>query len=225
MLEIVFRNGRVIDGTGNPWFRADVGVTGDRIGPISPHIPERGRREIDIDGLVVCPGFIDVHTHSDLMLVAHPEAIPKITQGVTTEVVGQDGFGPAPVDRRYRASWADHIAGVEGRLEEEWDWESMAEYLSCLDGKTATNVATLVPLGNVRLNAMGMKEGAPTAQEMAQMEAEVAQGMEDGAIGVSTGLIYAPCCYAASDELVALCRVANTHGGYSPSTCGARRRG
>jgi N-acyl-D-amino-acid deacylase len=213
MLDIVFRNARVIDGSGNVWFKADVAVAGDKIGPIARRVPEQGHQEIDVEGLVICPGFIDVHTHSDLSLLTQPGATHKITQGVTTEVVGQDGIAAAPIDRRHRVSWASHIAGADGRLDREWDWETVGEYLSRLDGKTATNVATLIPLGNVRLNAMGMRDGTPTSEEMAQMKASVAEGMKQGALGVSTGLIYPPCQYAATGELVALCQVAAKQDG------------
>lgn len=213
MLDLVFRNGWIVDGSGGARRRGDVGVRGKEIGPIGPDLRARGHQEIDIEGQVICPGFIDVHAHADLSLVSDPSAVEKITQGVTTQVVGQDGIAVAPMDAGHRRSWADHIAGVDGRLGREWDWETLGEYLGLLEGRVTTNVAALVPLGNVRLTAMGAKEGAPTPLEMSLMEAAVAEGMADGALGVSTGLIYVPCLRAGTEELTGLCKAAADRGG------------
>jgi N-acyl-D-amino-acid deacylase len=163
---------------------------------------------------VAAPGFIDTHSHSDLMLIAEPEAMQKTMQGITTELVGQDGLGEAPISDETLDDWRRYLAGLNGDPEIEWSWRNFGEYLDALDkAETSTNVAALVGHGNLRLLAMGMENRAPTQAELATMKRLLAESMVAGGFGLSTGLIYPPCVYADSEELTELCTVAASHGG------------
>jgi N-acyl-D-amino-acid deacylase len=215
VLDLLIRGGRVIDGAGNPWFAADVGIEGDRIVAVGRLVDEAASRTIDADGLYVCPGFVDMHTHSDLQLLANPAHEAKVHQGVTLEVLGQDGLSYAPVTdevleqlRGQLAGWNDDPPGFD------WSWRTVGEYLDRLDGGIAVNAAYLVPHGTLRLCAMGADDRAPTPQELLAMKRLLAEGLEQGAVGLSSGLTYTPGMYADDDELVALCEVLREHGGF-----------
>jgi len=211
--DIVIKGCRILDGTGNPWYKADIGITGDRIGRIGD-IREKSGRVIDAEGLVASPGFIDTHSHSDLMLIAEPGAEQKVMQGVTTEVVGQDGLGEAPIRGDVLEDWRKYLAGLNGDPDIEWSWRSLGEYLDALEAAgPSTNVASLVGHGNLRLLAMGLENREPTASELGEMKRLLSESMEEGGFGLSTGLIYPPCVYADTGELTELCRVAADHGG------------
>ena len=213
MFDIIIKGGRVVDGSGNPWYRADVAVTKGRIAAIG-RLGSDARRIIDARGLVVAPGFIDTHSHSDLMLIAEPEARQKIMQGVTTEVIGQDGLGEAPLRDDVVDDWRRYLSGLNGDPDIDWNWRSFAEYHDRLEAaRPATNVVSLVGHGNLRLLAMGMEDRPPTIQELEEMKGLLEDAMRQGAFGLSTGLIYPPCVYADTEELVELCRVAAAYGG------------
>lgn len=213
MFDLIVKGGRVVDGSGNPWYRADVAVTGGRIAAVG-RLSSDAERIIDAGGLVVAPGFIDTHSHSDLMLMAEPEAGQKIMQGVTTEVVGQDGLGEAPLRDDVIEDWRRYLSGLNGDPDIDWSWRSFAEYLDRLEAAgPATNVASLVGHGNLRLLAVGMEDRPPTPPEFDEMKGLLAEAMRQGAFGLSTGLIYPPCVYADSAELVELCRVVAAYGG------------
>jgi N-acyl-D-amino-acid deacylase len=213
--DLLIRGGRVIDGAGNPWFAADVGIAGDRIAVVGRLGDETASRVIDADGLFVCPGFVDMHTHSDLQLLANPAHEPKVHQGVTLEVLGQDGLSYAPVTdavleqlRSQLAGWNDDPEGFD------WSWRTVGEYLDRLDGGIAVNAAYLVPHGTLRMIAMGLDDRAPTDAELARMKQLLAEGLAQGAVGLSSGLTYTPGMYADDDELVELCGVLRELGGY-----------
>ena len=213
MFDLIIRGGRVVDGSGNPWYRADVAVTSGKITTIG-RLGSDARRIINADGLVVAPGFIDTHSHSDLMLMAEPEAKQKIMQGVTTEVIGQDGLGEAPLRDDIVDDWRRYLSGLNGDPDIDWSWQSFAEYLNRLEeAEPATNVVSLVGHGNLRLLAMGMEDRQPTTQELEEMKRLLEEAMRQGAFGLSTGLIYPPCVYADTEELVELCRVVTAYGG------------
>jgi N-acyl-D-amino-acid deacylase len=212
MFDLVIKNGSVVDGTGNPWYRADIAVSGRRITAIGS-LGSNAERLIEAGGLVVAPGFIDTHSHSDLMLMAEPEARQKLMQGVTTEVVGQDGLGEAPIRDDVIDDWRRYLSGLNGNPDVDWDWRSFKEYLDRLDKvKPAVNVACLVGHGNLRLLSVGMENRPPTAYELEQMKKLLEAAICQGAFGLSTGLIYPPCIYADTKELVELCKVTSKLG-------------
>lgn len=213
--DLLLRGGVLLDGTGNPGFRADVEVTGDRITGVGRLTEATATRTIDVTGLAVAPGFIDMHSHSDIQILANPTHEAKVHQGVTLEVLGQDGLSYAPVNdevlddlRRQLRGWHGDPRGFE------WTWRSIDQYLNRLDEGIAVNAAYLVPHGTIRMMTMGMEDRLPSPEELDRMRQLLATGMEDGAVGMSTGLTYAPAIYADDDELVALCEVVASYGGY-----------
>lgn len=210
----VIRGATVVDGTGAPGHRADVAVRDGRITGIDANLTSR--QAIDADGLVLCPGFIDMHAHSDLALLTDPEHLAKTTQGVTCEVLGQDGLSYAPVDDTTLEQTRQAVTGWNGDPPGfDWDWRSVGEYLDRLDRDgIAVNACYLVPQGSVRMLALGWQQRPAREAELATMELLVAQAMAEGAVGMSSGLTYAPGMYADDAELTALCRVVARHGGY-----------
>ncbi|MFJ3900773.1 amidohydrolase family protein [Streptomyces sp. NPDC090025] len=223
-MDLVLRDARVVDGGGGPAFRADVAVDGGRVAAIvkadAPDGVRRptGRRTLDADGLVLSPGFIDMHAHSDLALLRDPDHSAKAAQGVTLEVLGQDGLSYAPVDDRTLAEVRRTIAGWNGGGPEDdrvdFDWRTVGEYLDRLDRGIAVNAAYLIPQGTVRMHAVGWDDRPATDAELDRMRQLVAEGMEQGAVGMSSGLTYTPGMYAPDAELTELCRVVARYGGY-----------
>lgn len=214
MLDLVIRGGRVIDGSGSPWVRADVGVRNGRIVEVGS-VAERGATELDATDLVVCPGFTDMHTHSDIQLLVHPAHEMKVHQGVTCDVIGQDGLAYAPVTEQVLGELRHQLAGWNDDPPElDWSWRSVAEYLDRFDRGVGINAAFLVPHATVRMVAMGSDDRAPTESELAEMKRLVREGVEQGAVGLSSGLTYAPGMYATDDEMVELCSVLRETGGY-----------
>jgi N-acyl-D-amino-acid deacylase len=217
-MDIVIRGADVADGTGSPRYAAEVGVKDGRIAAIGPERLD-GDKVIDAGGLVLAPGFIDMHAHSELALLADRDHLAKLGQGCTLEVLGQDGLSYAPVDETTAPQMWEAIAAWNGRLDVAYDWHTVAEYLDRLDSAfenrgIPTNAAYLVPHGTVRMLAMGWEDREPTAAELEVMRTHVAQGMEAGALGLSAGLSYAPGMYAKTTELVELCKVVASYGGY-----------
>lgn len=220
-METILRNGTVIDGLGREPFVGDVilddGVISAVIpsGSENPQPQAQNGKQIDVAGAVVCPGFIDMHAHSDLYLLSGRDYGAKLLQGVTTEVIGQDGLSYAPVDERTRSHVARQIAAWNGDgTDIGLDWESVAEYLDRLDEGIPVNAAYLLPHGTIRLLVMGNVDRAPTQQELERMQEIIARGLQEGAFGLSTGLTYVPAMYATTVELVALCRTVKDYGGY-----------
>jgi N-acyl-D-amino-acid deacylase len=212
--DLLITDGQLLDGTRSPWFRADVAVQGNRIAEIGRLAGVEAKRTIKADGRVVCPGFIDFHTHSDLQPLVTPLQECKIRQGVTTEVVGHDGLGLAPITPQTAAILREQLAGLNGRPDVDWDWSTITSYLDRFDTRVAVNIVMLVPHGTVRLAVMGMENRAPTPDELSRMKHLVDQGMREGAAGFSTGLNYAPAMYASDDEVVELCQVLRPYGGF-----------
>jgi N-acyl-D-amino-acid deacylase len=205
VLDLKITGGQLIDGTGAPARAGDVGVIGDTITAVGDLSAEPAGRGIDAAGRVVAPGFIDMHSHSDWRLWDNRRAESKIRQGVTTEVVGNCGFSPAPVSDVFR----DEMRGFALYLPSGMDfsWTSVREFLARYEGEgVALNVVQLVGHGTLRLAAMGFARRPPTAQEQAAMERMMDDAMADGAYGLATGLIYAPGSYAATEEIVAIAR-------------------
>jgi N-acyl-D-amino-acid deacylase len=215
VLDLLIRGGRVIDGAGNPWFAADVGIAGDRIVAVGCLAGEGAMRVIDAGGLVVCPGFVDMHTHSDLQLLVNPPHEAKIHQGVTLEVLGQDGLSYAPVTDEVLAQLRGQLAAWNDDPDDfDWSWRTVGEYLDRLDGTIAVNACYLVPHGTVRMCVVGLDDRPPTAEELAEMKRLVLEGLDQGAVGLSAGLTYTPGMYADDDELVALCEPLRDRGGF-----------
>jgi len=213
MYDIVIRGGRVVDGSGNPWFHGDVAVSGDRIAAVGRLPGAEAAVYIDAEGLVVAPGFIDVHTHSDLMLLAEPAHPAKVSQGVTTDFIGVDGLSYAPLSPANLADMRGYLAGLNGAPDIAYDWSSVGEFLERFDRRAAINVAYLVPHNAVRLEVMGFAARLPDAGELARMAALVERGLDEGAVGFSTGLDYYPNGYSDTNELVELCRPLARRGG------------
>ena len=206
MFDLLISGGRVVDGSGNPWHLADVGVIGDQIAAIGRVAGSRARRIIDASGLVVSPGFVDMHSHSDVLWLDQPDALGKVRQGVTTELIGQDGISYAPVSPKNMHFWREYLAGIDGDFDLDWSWSTVAEFLDRFDESVSVNIAYLVPHGAVRMEVLGLEDRQGTNEELVQMAALVEQGMKDGAYGLSTGLFYIPAVYANTRELVELCR-------------------
>lgn len=211
--DTVFEDCRVIDGTGNPWYKADVGVIGDKIAAIGALKSAEARRRVPAAGKVLCPGFIDVHNHSDVMILADPAHEAKVRQGVTTELLGGDGLSVVPMRPEKRPEWQRLWAGLNGLHPTAWDASTVAEYLDKFEGKTPVNVAYLVPHGNLRYLVLGMEDREATVSEIQQMQSLLDQGLEEGAFGFSTGLSYVPAFWSASEEVRALCEVMAQYGG------------
>ncbi|MCD2464717.1 D-aminoacylase [Streptomyces sp. MBT42] len=220
-MDLVFRDAEVVDGTGGASYRADVAIDGGRIAAIVKEGAAAGcqrptaRRVVDAEGLVLSPGFIDMHAHSDLALLRDPDHSAKAAQGVTLEVLGQDGLSYAPVDDRTLAEVRRAITGWNGSGDDiDFDWRTVGEYLDRLDRGIAVNAAYLIPQGTVRMYAVGWDDRPATESELDHMRRLVAEGMEQGAVGMSSGLTYTPGMYAKDAELTELCRVVAGYGGY-----------
>ncbi len=209
-MEFIITGGTVVDGTGAPPVRAEVFVRDGRIVDVGPIPAPEGVPALDARGLLVAPGFIDIHSHSDFTLVVDPRAVSSVTQGVTLEVVGNCGHGCAPIGDPELARM--NIYGCQA--DHEIGWRTMAEYLARLEaGRPAVNVLTLVPNGNLRLAVAGLVDRPSTPDELKAMKRLLAQSLEEGAFGFSTGLEYGPERDCPEEEITELCRVAAATGG------------
>jgi dihydroorotase/N-acyl-D-amino-acid deacylase len=208
--DLLITHGRIVDGTGAPWFRGDIGVVGDHIVAVGNLTGGSAAKTVDATNLVVAPGFIDLLGQSEFNVLIDPRAASKITQGVTTEVTGE-GSSIAPVNDRMiqeAAPNARHFGVVQ-------DWRTLADYFRRLElrSRPAINVATFVGAGSIRNYVIGKDDRRPTAAELGRMSDLVAQAMEQGAVGLSTSLQYVPDRFASTDEIVELAKVASRYGG------------
>src|SRR5262249_5609782 len=208
--DILIRNGRVVEGTGNPWTYADVGVTGDRISFLG-RAPAKAtaKRVIDAKGLIVAPGFIDMLEQSETNLLIDKQAVSKLTQGITSGITGEGG-SIAPQNDATIAERRDFLEHYHLTI----DWRDLDGYFRRLEKQGAgINLGTYLGATQVRRYVMGSVDRAPTPEELVRMQQLVEQAMQQGAMGVSTSLIYAPAAYAKTDELIALAKVAQKYGG------------
>lgn len=210
-MELIIRGGQVIDGTGAEPVRADIGIANGKIVAFAPSLPQTGVSELNAEGLTVTPGFIDIHSHSDYTLFVDPRAVSSITQGVTTEVLGNCGHGCAPIFDP--ATAGVNIYGYDP--ERGLSWRTMSEYLSAMQGRRpAVNITSLVANGNLRLAATGIVDRPAGPEELSEMKHLLAESLEQGGIGYSTGLEYTVERGCSESEVAALCRVAADAGGF-----------
>jgi len=221
--QVILTNAMILDGTGAPAFSGEVVIEEDRIvrvstsstnGPTSSTGVGAGSTAIDVQGKVVSPGFIDMHTHSDLQILLHPDHTGRVSQGITTELLGQDGLSYAPVDDATLPVIADRIRGWnDDPPRYDFTWRSVAQYLDRLDAGIACHGAYLVPHGNLRQLVMGTDTGAANDAQIRSMQAILREGLDAGAYGLSDGLTYVPAMFSTTDEIVALCEVVAEYGG------------
>lgn len=213
MLDLVIKNGRVVDGTGNPWFYGDVGVKDGKITHVG-NVTVESKKVIDAKKNIVSPGFIDGHSHADLLVLRDPFNDIKLQQGVTTEVVGNCGLAPAPYIKENGQLLKSYIEPVIGSTSGEWSWETIGEYIDTLSkAKTSENVSTYAAHGALRIAVMGFENRPATKEEMAKMKYLLEEGLKAGAIGLSIGLLYSPGRYSTKEEIAELCSVLPKYSG------------
>jgi dihydroorotase/N-acyl-D-amino-acid deacylase len=207
--DLIIENGRIVDGTGNPWYHGDVGIRGDKIATVGKLDGAMAKRRIDAGGKIVAPGFIDMLGQSELILLADHRAMSKISQGITTEVTGEGG-SVAPLNDRILEEWKPFL----DRYNIKVDWTTLDGYFRRLEAnRSAINLATFVGATQVREYVIGYENRAPTPQELEAMKQLVREAMQQGALGLSTSLVYAPAAYAKTQELIELAKAAAEYGG------------
>jgi N-acyl-D-amino-acid deacylase len=218
MFDQLIQHGTVVDGSGAARLVADVAIAGNRIVRVGSLAPETAsaRRVIDARGLVVAPGFIDVHNHSDGWLLKTPNFLPKTSQGFTTEILASDGISYAPVTQSNWRDWFVYLRALDALVESDYQgWQTVAEFMALLEGRAAQNAAMLIPYANLRVLATGWRRGPLDDLERKIVRREVEGALDAGASGLSTGLDYIAECFATTDELVDACRpIAGTGAPY-----------
>jgi|SRR5690625_4782000 len=213
MLDTIIKNGRIIDGTGHPWYYGDLGIINGNIASVGANLKE-AHEVIDVQGKMVSPGFIDSHCHSDLMILDFPESEIKLQQGVTTEIVGNCGLAPVPVNPLYKEDLQNYVEPVLGKANKDWQWKTIQDYFNELNNNLLSeNVASYVAHGSIRISVMGFDNRPPTSQELEEMKFIVEEGMKAGAIGLSIGLLYSPGSYASKEEIAELCKIVAKYNG------------
>ena len=208
-VDILIKGGDIIDGTGEAAYQADLAILKGRISRIGALNDIQAAETIDAHGMVVCPGFIDIHGHSDITLLVCPTADSKIMQGITTEVAGNCGESAAPVSKRMM----DDLAANAKRFDVEVSWGTLGSFLDMLEGRISINYATLVGLGTIRGGAIGTIDRPASPSELSRMQDMVKEALDQGALGVSTGLMYPPGMYADTQEIVELAKCAASKSG------------
>jgi len=216
MLDLLIQNGLIIDGTGNPGYHGTVGVEGDEVRIFRGDTTDlEAARGIDASGHVVCPGFIDMHSHGGLIILGEPRHEPKVRQGITTELIGIDGNSHAPFKTQQDLHWFIELdSGLNGVPPMPAEWLTVAEHLSMFDHKVSVNIAFILGNSPVRIWSVGWSDRPATRAELADMKSVVREAMEEGAVGLSTGLDYPPGSFADTNELVELSGVVAAKGGF-----------
>ena len=213
--DLLIENGTIVDGTGAPSYQGSLAITGDRLQVLTGDPPAQVGRSIDARGKVVAPGFIDLHSHAGLMILAEPRHEPKVRQGVTTEIIGVDGLSYAPLPSQADLdALIEMNAGLDGAPDIEADWDSVAAYLERFDGRVAVNIGLLIGNSALRISRLGWNDVAVDDRALADMQQMLADAMAAGALGLSSGLDYPPGAFATTDELAALSSAAALAGGF-----------
>jgi N-acyl-D-amino-acid deacylase len=216
--DLVLANGRILDGCGNPWFFGDLAIQNKIIAELGPPGTLRAARTIDVGGRYISPGFIDIHTHSDLSILVNRRAESAVHQGATTQVIGNCGMSPAPVDPLHLKDMCNYWGSISDHPEVNWQWRTFGQYLDALqNGGLAINIASLAGHAALRIAVLGFDNRPPTLLELERMKSFLVEALESGAFGLSTGLVYPPGCFAAADEIIALCRVVSRYHGFYTS--------
>jgi N-acyl-D-amino-acid deacylase len=214
--DVLIRGGRVLDGTGSPARALDVGIRQGHIARVGLLKGSQANRTIDATDQYVVPGFIDIHTHSDVGVLVEPTAECAVRQGVTTHVIGNCGDSPAPIGEKYRELATRRFEYYAQAR--DWSWTTYQQYLDFVEARgVGVNIAGLVGHGAIRTAVMGFDERAPDRGELRAMKSHVAEAMKAGAFGMSTGLVYPPGCFAATEEIVELAKIVARHGGFYAS--------
>ncbi|MCL0044012.1 amidohydrolase family protein, partial [Dehalococcoidia bacterium] len=216
MLNLLIRGGLIVDGTGSPGFYGAVGVLGDQVRIFRGDVSEvEAAKVIDASGHIVCPGFIDVHSHGGLVILGEPLHEPKVRQGVTTELIGVDGNSAAPFKTQEELHrFIELDAGLNGYPPMPAQWSTVGQYLSKYDNKVAVNICYILGNAPVRIWSVGWNDRPATKPELEDMKAVVREAMEEGACGLSTGLDYPPGSHSDTAELIELCKVVSRMGGF-----------
>lgn len=217
-MKLLIQNARIADGSRAPLYQGHIVIEDLKIkeiitGPLPP--AKYFDEVIDAGGLVAAPGFIDTHSHSDLKILTEPFVLPKVMQGITTEVLGQDGISMAPLPKKYIDTWRKNIAGLDGESDAiSWEYGTAENYLKMIEEvHPGINESYLVPHGNVRMEAMGLEDREPSLDEIKRMCGITRREMEAGCLGLSSGLIYTPCAYSETSEIIELCKVVAEYDG------------
>ena len=216
--DLVLSHARILDGCGNPWYWGDLAIDQGHIAAIAAPGTLVGAQLLDIKGRFLTPGFIDIHTHSDLSILVNRQAESAIRQGATTHVIGNCGMSPAPLNKEFLIEQQRQWGTISYQPEITWQWQSFSDYLQVLrSGGLGINIAPLVGHGALRIAAMGLANRSPTNVELALMMTLLEDAMQAGSFGISSGLVYPPGCYASSDELIALCQIVSDYDGFYAS--------
>ena len=214
--DIIIKNGKIISGAGNPWYPGEIGIKGGRIIKIKPKINEEAKKVIDASGMIVCPGFIDIHSHTDYILPVNRSQESTLCQGVTTTMVGMCGDGMAPIPEGKEEEFKKIVAKLDPVLQQfDYPYHTFAEYLEYNERKrNSANLAFCVGYGNIRwAGGQAFENRAATYEEMEQMKSYLRESMEAGAFGMSTGLIYAPQIFAKTEEIIELTKIVAKYNG------------
>jgi N-acyl-D-amino-acid deacylase len=215
--DLLIEGGTIVDGTGQPGRPGDVAIRGETVSLLDPGALDRPRagRTISAAGRIVAPGFIDLHSHSGLMVLANPRHEPKVRQGVTSEVIGVDGLSYVPLPSQRDLDWLIEMnAGLDGAPAIAADWDSVASYLERFEGTVAVNIGLLVGNSALRISRLGWDDVPAGGDALADMRAMLGDAMASGALGLSSGLDYPPGSYATTNELAGLTAAAAEHGGF-----------